>query len=146
MPTGPYVWVIGAALGVVLTLVVRSRFAPLLRNEPRHQEAVRRFVSIFGVLFTVPAVLLGIIQVLGGYDDPIYAAPNLGAPYAFAGWLVCVLNYVGFLWWFWRGGGSQTVALLGKESNWLPTNPTMITLFVTIVCVAMIALLSIPAS
>lgn len=96
-------------------------------------------MQIFACLLTIPYLLLGVFQLVGGYDRPDYASPFVtNEPYAIAGWLVQVSVGVIIIGWFWIGDAVAVIAVLTRQVRWFPTNAVVVKLMATMAGILLI--------
>lgn len=132
----PYFWFLGIPMGFLLSWMVWTALKEPVREGLIERGPAIRFTIIFALIFTIPPLLLGVLQLLGGYDLPNYPyafAPN--EPYAFAGWLVIVGFGVLALAWIWLGNAVAVLSTFGFPWSFL-----LLRLILSVLVIASVAI------
>jgi hypothetical protein len=105
--------------------------------------SAKRFLVTFACWFTLTPLLLGVFQLLGGYDRPEYpSAFALNEPYAFGGWVVMVSSYLFAMGWVWVGKTALIISLLGRKIDGFPRATLAIKLIVMLLGILSILMLT----
>lgn len=140
-----YFWFFGPLIGLALTWRIWISLKPHVLAREIEMTLAVRFTQIFACLFTIPYLLLGLFQLLGGYDTldyPYRFATN--EPYAIAGWLVQVSFGVFAIIWVWLGNAATVIAVLIRRVEWFPKNAVVIKLTATALAIIEIAGVTFP--
>lgn len=134
-------WFLALPVGLILTWQVWIALKGLVHERLFDRAAAVRFTLIVACLFTIPPLVLGVLQQLGEYDLPNYPyAFAVNEPYAFAGWLVMVGFYLVVIAWVWLGKPATVLALFARRIGKLPENVLLIKVIVTALAIVGVAI------
>lgn len=96
-------------LGILNAWVVQRRARPLIADNPLLQLDANKVSITLILMIGIPSTLLGIIQVLAGYESPFYIfADDLSDPYLLSAWLVMAGMRLFILYWLWFTRGLES--------------------------------------
>ncbi len=104
---------------------------PIIRDRLVDRVSAVHFFRIAAGLYTVTPLLLGTIQLMGGYQNPGYWSAFGNEPFAFAGWLVVIGLSLFVITWFWLGKAADVVSAFRYKKPWIPANSFVIKIVVT---------------
>lgn len=110
--------------GVANAWFIKKRARPLIEKSPALQSDVDRVSITLILLMGIPAALLGIIQLMAGYESPLYIFDdNLKNPYLLSAWIVMAGLRVFILYWLWFSKGLESYLAITptkfKKPEWL---------------------------
>ena len=78
-------------------------------NKPTLQTDANKVSITLILLIGIPSALLGIIQLIAGYDSPFYIFDDdLSNPYLLAAWIVMVAMRLFIFYWLWFTQGLES--------------------------------------
>jgi hypothetical protein len=90
-----YFWFIGIIFGPFFGFMLNREFRAVVERQPEWKPARRFLVLSASLLFSVPYILIGICQLLGGFDNPGFVlTPNIRNPWVALAIAVLVLTHV----------------------------------------------------
>ena len=88
---------------------IQMRARPLIMNKPTLQTDANKVSITLVLLIGIPSALLGIIQLIAGYESPFYIFDDdLSNPYLLAAWIVMVGMRIFIFYWLWFTQGLES--------------------------------------
>ena len=109
-----YFWFICAIVWALNIFIGKRRLRPMIKSGQMTVDDVNDFQRRAITAIAIPSVLLGTIQLIGGYRDPmfIYSTP-LDNPYTLISWLISLAANCLFLYWLWFKQGAESLSRFG---------------------------------
>ena len=106
-----YFFFLAALIGVINSAVQKSKLSQFIKNTPNNSEESGKILKGYTLSLTVPFLLLGIIQLAGGYTSPFFVfSLNLSNIFVFLSWLVLICSWgLLFYWIFFKDGAKILV-------------------------------------
>jgi arginine exporter protein ArgO len=127
-----YFYFLGPPVALLVTWAIWKEFREVIHDDSEEPALVRRFLIIIALSLMIPPLILGTLQLLGGYDDPNFASAFSQEPFAFSAWVVSILFYLFMLVWIWFGNVAETVVLLRRKYERIPANLLLIRLVLSL--------------
>ncbi len=107
-----YFWVIAIAVGLINTAITWYRLQNPMQTHPERVPGYRALLRGYGLINTLPWLVMGIGIVFGGVPDILYYLyPGLGNPYVLAWWGTLGLMHAWLIAWLvWNGGAEMLIA------------------------------------
>lgn len=87
-------WLLAAMVGLINTFIIRSRMNKFIKANPHEIVEAKRVTNGIFLSLIVPFLLLGILQLLGGFKNMSFVfSNNVGNVYVLLSWIVL------FVWW-----------------------------------------------
>lgn len=104
---------------------VQKRARPLIAENPLLQFDANKVSITLTLAIGIPSALLGIIQLMAGFDSPFYIfSDDLNDPYLLSSWLVMAGLRVFILYWLWFTNGLESYLAVTpiriNKPDWLP--------------------------
>lgn len=130
-----YFWFLGIVMGPIWAMMVHLEFREVVEKHPELQPA-RRFLTISaGLLMSVPYVLFGVIQMVGGIQNPGYVMTNdIENPWVVLALAVLVLTFIAALFVF----RNWQVAELISRLQYVNTTPARVRIWAQVIIVVML--------
>jgi hypothetical protein len=125
-----YFWFVCAAVWAVILLIQRVRLRGRVDTGELRANEVKQFFRRALVAIATPCLLLGLLQLTGGYDSPEFLVTGDGRPPATLSWVVIVTSWVLLLRLVWSRSGLEYFATYAGVF-YLPTNPLTLRIVVT---------------
>lgn len=104
-----YFWFGMILLAVVNVWFVQKRARPLIAQNPLLRFDADRVSITLLLVMGIPCALLGIIQLLAGFDSPLYIfSDDLSDPFLVSAWGVMAGLRVYILYWLWFTNGLES--------------------------------------
>ena len=104
-----YFWFLVILIGAANAWFIQRRARPLIEQSPALQIDANKVSVTLILLIGIPSAMLGIIQLVAGYDSPLYIFDDdLSNPYLLAAWLVMAGLRVFILYWLWFTQGLES--------------------------------------
>ena len=104
-----YFWFGLILLAAINAWFVQKRARPLIAQDPLLQFDANRVSITLILAIGIPSALLGIIQLLAGFDSPFYIfSDDLSDPYLVSAWLVMAGLRAYILYWLWFTNGLES--------------------------------------
>jgi len=104
-----YFWFGIIFVGILNAWVVQRRARPLIVDNPLLQFDANRVSITLILMIGIPSALLGVIQLMAGYESPFYIfADDLSDPYLLSAWLVMAGMRLFILYWLWFTNGLES--------------------------------------
>lgn len=92
---------------------------------------------LFITIFSLPFLLLGLIQLLGGFSNSFYIFKlDFKNLYITAAWIVLIVTWLSLLYWIWIGNGVKVLIKYRKAFNNFPDNPILVKAMTTFIIVS----------
>lgn len=128
-----YFWFMGIPLGLVNAAMIYRRLCAGVSPDSPEKEDIAKLARGFFFWFSVPALVMGILQLIGGHHHPLFVfSRDFQRPTILASWIVLVALWVLMLWWVWLGQGAKTIAKYSRGLS-MPASEMGVKL-VTTVC------------
>lgn len=96
-------------MGAGNALLIQRRAKPLIEKNPNLQFDANKVSVTLVLMVGIPSALLGIIQLLAGYQSPLYIfSDDLSNGYLLAAWLVLAGLRLFILGWLWLTTGVES--------------------------------------
>ncbi len=120
-----YFWFGIILIAAVNAWFVQKRARPLIAENPLLQFDANRVSITLILAIGIPSALLGIIQLVAGFDSPFYIfSDDLSDPYLLSAWLVMAGLRVYILYWLWFTNGLESYLAVTPiklaRPQWLP--------------------------
>jgi len=104
-----YFWFGIILFGILNAWAVQRRARPLIVDNPLLQFDANRVSITLILMIGIPSALLGMIQLMAGYESPFYIfADDLSNPYLLSAWLVMAGMRIFILYWLWFTNGLES--------------------------------------
>lgn len=104
-----YFWFLIILVGAANAWFIQRRARPLIEQSPALQIDANKVSITLILLIGIPSAMLGIIQLVAGYESPFYIFDDdLGNPYLLAAWIVMAGLRVFILYWLWFTQGLES--------------------------------------
>ena len=104
-----YFWFGIIFVGILNAWAVQRRARPLIVDNPLLQLDANRVSITLILMIGIPSALLGVIQLMAGYESPFYIfADDLSDPYLLSAWLVMAGMRLFILYWLWFTNGLES--------------------------------------
>ncbi len=104
-----YLWFGIIFVGILNAWAVQRRARPLIVDNPLLQLDANRVSITLILMIGIPSALLGVIQLMAGYESPFYIfADDLSDPYLLSAWLVMAGMRLFILYWLWFTNGLES--------------------------------------
>lgn len=122
-----YFWFGMILLAVANAWFVQKRARPLIVEDPLLQLDANRVSMTLILMISIPSTMLGIIQLIAGYESPFYIfSDDLSNMYLLTAWLVMAGLRVFILYWLWFTNGLESYLAVTpiklNKPNWLETH------------------------
>ncbi|MBL4796314.1 MAG: hypothetical protein JKY50_02750 [Oleispira sp.] len=88
---------------------IQKRARPLIEESPALQADANKVSMTLILMIGIPSAMLGIIQLLAGYESPFYIFDDdLTNPYLLAAWIILVALRIFILYWLWFTKGLES--------------------------------------
>jgi hypothetical protein len=130
-----YFWFLGIVMGPIWAVMVHLEFREVIEKY-RELQPARRFLTISaGLLMSVPYVLFGVIQVLGGIRNPGFVlTSDIQNPWVVLALTVLVLTFIAALFVF----RNWQVAELISRLQYVDTTPNRVRNWSQVIIVVML--------
>lgn len=96
-------------IGPANAWVIQKRARPLIEESPALQADANKVSMTLILMIGIPSAMLGIIQLLAGYESPFYIFDDdLTNPYLLAAWIILVALRIFILYWLWFTKGLES--------------------------------------
>ncbi len=114
-----YFWFLALFIGPLNYLMVRTRVQRIIKQRPELELDADKVLFGYLIFNTAPYVLLGLIQLTGGFDSPLflYFAP-LSNPFVFASVGVLFVWWGTTAYWIYFNNGAHTLINYQLSSGW----------------------------
>jgi hypothetical protein len=104
-----YFWFLIILVGAANAWFIQRRARPLIEQSPALQIDANKVSITLILLIGTPSALLGIIQLVAGYESPFYIFDDdLSNPYLLTAWIVMAGLRVFILYWLWFTQGLES--------------------------------------
>ena len=104
-----YFWFSIILVAVANAWFVQKRARPLIAKNPLLQLDANRVSMTLILMISIPSAMLGIIQLIAGYESPWYIfSDNLSNKYLLGAWIVMAGLRVFILYWLWFTKGLES--------------------------------------
>ena len=96
-------------IGPINAWFIQKRARPLIEELPALQADANKVSMTLILMIGIPSAMLGIIQLLAGYESPFYIFDDdLTNPYLLAAWIILVALRIFILYWLWFTKGLES--------------------------------------
>ncbi len=104
-----YFWFLIILVGAANAWFIQKRARPLIEQSPALQIDANKVSITLILLIGIPSAMLGIIQLVAGYESPFYIFDDdLSNPYLLSAWIVMAGLRVFILYWLWFTQGLES--------------------------------------
>lgn len=104
-----YFWFSIILVAVANAWFVQKRARPLIAKNPLLQLEANRVSITLILMISIPSAMLGIIQLMAGYESPFYIfSDDLSNRYLLSAWIVMAGLRVFILYWLWFTKGLES--------------------------------------
>ena len=104
-----YFWFSIILVAVTNAWFVQKRARPLIAKNPLLQLDANRVSITLILMISIPSAMLGIIQLMAGYESPFYIfSDDLSNHYLLSAWMVMAGLRVFILYWLWFTKGLES--------------------------------------
>ena len=104
-----YFWFSIILVAVTNAWFVQKRARPLIAKNPLLQLDANRVSITLILMISIPSAMLGIIQLMAGYESPFYIfSDDLSNRYLLSAWIVMAGLRVFILYWLWFTKGLES--------------------------------------
>ena len=104
-----YFWFSIILVAVANAWFVQKRARPLIAKNPLLQLDANRVSMTLILMISIPSAMLGIIQLIAGYESPWYIfSDDLSNKYLLSAWIVMAGLRVFILYWLWFTKGLES--------------------------------------
>ena len=104
-----YFWFSIILVAVTNAWFVQKRARPLIAKNPLLQLEANRVSITLILMISIPSAMLGIIQLMAGYESPFYIfSDDLSNRYLLSAWVVMAGLRVFILYWLWFTKGLES--------------------------------------
>jgi hypothetical protein len=104
-----YFWFGIILVGAANAWVIQKRARPLIEKFPALQADANKVSITLILLIGIPSAMLGIIQLMAGYESPFYIFDDdLTNPYLLAAWITMAALRIFILYWIWFTKGLES--------------------------------------
>lgn len=104
-----YFWFSIILVAVINAWFVQKRARPLIAKNPLLQLDANRVSITLILMISIPSAMLGIIQLMAGYESPFYIfSDDLSNRYLLSAWIVMAGLRVFILYWLWFTKGLES--------------------------------------
>lgn len=104
-----YFWFSIILVAVTNAWFVQKRARPLIAKNPLLQLEANRVSITLILMISIPSAMLGIIQLMAGYESPFYIfSDDLSNRYLLSAWIVMAGLRVFILYWLWFTKGLES--------------------------------------
>ena len=104
-----YFWFSIILVAVANAWFVQKRTRPLIAKNPLLQLDANRVSMTLILMISIPSAILGIIQLIAGYESPWYIfSDDLSNKYLLSAWIVMAGLRVFILYWLWFTKGLES--------------------------------------
>ena len=104
-----YFWFSIILVAVANAWFVQKRARPLITKNPLLQLEANRVSITLILMISIPSAMLGIIQLMAGYESPFYIfSDDLSNRYLLSAWIVMAGLRVFILYWLWFTKGLES--------------------------------------
>lgn len=104
-----YFWFSIILVAVTNAWFVQKRARPLIAKNPLLQLDANRVSNTLILMISIPSAMLGIIQLMAGYESPFYIfSDDLSNRYLLSAWIVMAGLRVFILYWLWFTKGLES--------------------------------------
>lgn len=119
-----YFWFGIILFAIANAWVVQKRARPLIADNPLLQIDANRVSITLILMISIPSALLGVIQLMAGYESPFYIfSDDLSNSYLLSAWLVMAGLRVFILYWLWFTKGLESYLAVTpvklNKPNWI---------------------------
>ncbi len=140
-----YIWFIFGLFAAFGLLFLPFRISRLAAQYPTEKEDIRKTLLITSIYYLVPYFVLGIIQLLGGFDTAFYIFfVPLTNTFALAAVAFMVIYYMIAICWVLLGGGAAKVVRYRMVRGIGANNETFVKFFVVFMFLVGVVVITAP--
>lgn len=141
-----YIWFIGALFWGINTLQIWFRMSQVLKEHPEWEGEARAFVKGYFLFFAIPSLLLGLLQLAGGYDSPFYVFTRDLNVYVVLSWCTVFSIWVMIFHYVFLQDGARQLVKLSILGGSMPASESLIKAMVIIMLASALCALAFGAA
>ncbi len=130
-----YFWFIAAVVGALNMIIGRYRLSSTLKQHPEWEEEANQFLKGYFFISTVPVLFLAMLQLAGGYNNPLYIISGDINLYTVLSWCVLLITWTIVFHYVFFQDGARTLVKFRAIGN-IPANETYVKVMVVVMLVA----------
>lgn len=137
-----YMWFIGVLFWGVNTLQAWLRMSRVLKEHPEWEGEAKAFLKGYFMFFAIPALLLGLLQLAGGYDNPFYVFARSLNIFVVLSWCIVFSTWVIIFHYVFLQDGARQLVKLNVLGGRMPASESLIKVIVIIMLVGALCALA----
>lgn len=136
-----YFWFIAVVVEALNTVIRRYRLSSTLKQHPEWKEEANQFLKGYFLVLTVPILCLAMLQIAGGYTNPLYFISGDVNVYTVLSWCVLLITWTIVFHYVFFQDGARTIVKFRAIGN-IPASERLVKVMMVAILVAGVCLLA----